>query len=296
MDLNTHTMLEVTGKCSKEFVDSKNGNMLQTLRIDSTRAAEADYNNLLRMDSTSHDIPYIENQRELSPAEKVFGIAELAEKILLEMKLLDIISANNICHSISAAIWGSSDIRRLLFLESRNRKALRLPLDFVATGKFSKGLRMLYMHGTSDNPKMIHLKVRVGAREGHLPVLGPLLRSVLISDPPIQRAEIRPACCMHLFDDVGVVRKAKSDYPGPTEVIVESGITFGNLLLAAEQAQHSHRHCAHAMPLHHDKAGNVVPRIEFRAHFKAPAEDSAIGDLGEHPSGRRFYEERFHAL
>jgi hypothetical protein len=151
------------------------------------------------------------------------------------------------------------------------------------------------MGGRSESAyETVHLKVRIGTCDGRLPVLGPLMRSMLISDPPIRCVEIRPECCLHYFDGMRAMMKGGPDYLRPKGLVVESGITCGDLLLAAERAHYSHRHCRRARPSHRDKASNVVPHIEFRTEFRIPAGGCVKGGLGEHLGGWMFYQERYY--
>jgi hypothetical protein len=113
--MTTHTTTDATSKDDKDSAESTPISIPQAHTVAYTNGAEAEQDTLTMINSAPHDSRSIEDESEISSAEKVFRIAELAEKILLEMEPLDIISASNICRSISATVWGSPDIRRLLF-------------------------------------------------------------------------------------------------------------------------------------------------------------------------------------
>jgi hypothetical protein len=233
MEMTTHTTTDANSRCDEESADLLHISFPQMESLAYANGAENEDNTLtMTTTKTRHESRSMEDERELSPAEKVFGVAELAEKILLKLEPLDIISTSNIYRSISAAIWDSPTIRRLLFLEPQNGKSLRLPLDVFARKKLFNIIMMRWTHEDGDiGNHRIGLQVLIGPPPDPEPVLGSLLRAMLISDPPVHCVDILSDCYACEFTS-----RNGPNHPQPEKLVNETGLTFGDLLSAAEQA------------------------------------------------------------
>lgn len=204
-------------------------------------------------------------------ADKVFGTPELLERILLSVNTFTAFYA---CYTVSKTfkntIQGSLKLQRKLGLQ----RDIRAELSLKARGLITphSGLR-LDMHAvsfreTQAGPKM-EAELLIGGRAHEAKKPGSRLRSVQLTQPPMQNLKAYVLCCSGSH-----VRR----YPPyrPVSMHNQSGITIGELYDKLVLLRKAHGDCASAEIGDHDEEGVVHPRVRFNAVLALREDDYAV--------------------
>ncbi|KAK5691475.1 hypothetical protein LTR97_011468 [Elasticomyces elasticus] len=217
-------------------------------------------------------------------AEKVFGIPELAEMILLQLPTADLFRAMQTCKTLAEARnspqaspkilarlgfrphpnsrWFSIFTSRISDMEARtlkgypqhvgkNQLVRRFFCDNVAT-------KTAWDRAIGSGNITVRAKFTEGRdwRQMPLPVVGARFRSMLICQPPIKEMSVLASCCRRLHT-------AETAEAAP-KISNATGLTVGDLYDATVDHAQRHMECVHAYSNHYDEeTGTVNATITF---------------------------------
>lgn len=238
-------------------------------------------------------------------ARRVFGVAELTEKILSFLDIPDMLHVMQVDKSFLDTIEGSTKLLNQLRVRPDHPR-------FCSVLKTStQSLRNKYI--ATSSMTFPHLKVRVSdsymgsqdASTESFPVystssscdigksvrkafiqgvvefdgtssklrVGERLRKMLICQPPLREIHGYVECCQLRASRPSTIRP-KDD--STFAVKADTGITTGHLYDAAKEAVERHRLCPHARTALHDENGLVCPAVFFEAGANLELDDPLI--------------------
>ena len=221
-------------------------------------------------------------------AQKVFGTAELFEKILCHLGPSDILSAVQINRSTSGAIANSPNLQCMLHLRAKNDGSVSTLFNFLYDDR-EKGLHKwlwVDMHSWSDSEVSVSAWFRKYGSSGVLkatkPSIGNVGRRMLVCQPAPSEMKYWADCCNsspHYKQGSWEWHDGHGDVPLPSVVQTitsASGITIGDMYDATMKLREEHRLCPLANEEDHTPDGWVVPTVKFEATIQLPPEYTEI--------------------
>ncbi|KAK3661702.1 hypothetical protein LTR56_000191 [Elasticomyces elasticus] len=217
-------------------------------------------------------------------AEKVFGIPELAEMILLQLSTADLIQAMQTCKTLAEAInspqaspkiltrlglrphpnsrWFSIFTARISDMEARTLKGYPQHVEKAQLVRrfFCDSLttKTAWNRAIGSGNITVRAKFTEGRdwRQMPLPVVGSRFRSMLICQPPIKEMSVLASCCRRLYTTETAEAAPK--------ISNATGLTVGDFYNATVDHAQRHMGCVHAYSNHHDEeTGKVDATITF---------------------------------
>ncbi|KAK4957153.1 hypothetical protein LTR10_005111 [Elasticomyces elasticus] len=215
----------------------------------------------------NHDpLKTLPSNRSQKAAERVFGIPELAEIILLELDTYSTLQAMQACTALAATI-ASPRIQIKLGLRAQSNSDWYSPFNH-AQGDRSIGSQSVKSMILARLEGQLH---RDYSELAEMSRFGERIQSMLICQPPITEMAIRVNCC----------RTASIDHARwqAERVKNSQGITLGDLLHATIQYQEKHQLCPHASHSHHDVVtGFVRVEVTFQGEVLLEQDDPVFED------------------
>ncbi|KAK5677577.1 hypothetical protein LTS10_010149 [Elasticomyces elasticus] len=254
------------------------------------------------------------SDRSQEAAERVFGIAELAESILLEVDSFSILQAMQVCTALAATI-ASPRIQTKLGLRAQPDSDWFSPFcgyesnsssgsQSVERSGFYKILTCQLVSAVSLDREMEDVMeprrmLLYASFEGHfdchydepakLPQVGERIQSMLICQPPITEMAIQLTCCLPDDEDYTRIEADK--------VVNSQGITLGDLLRATIQYRENHKLCPYAHESHHDlETGFVKVDVSFWGELRLDPSDPVFASGSGHFSSEGRVSTPIHGL
>ncbi|KAF2172382.1 hypothetical protein M409DRAFT_50090 [Zasmidium cellare ATCC 36951] len=228
-------------------------------------------------------------------AQKVFDVAELLEKILLNCEYHDFISAMQVNRTFAQAFRRSARIQQVMGLRAITDGS---PFSPVANAFFvSRGCMIRledhhrYGHQVQDNEVVVSAIFNGSSpfEEHPLPRISERFRDTLVCQPPIKQMRVRAGCCE---DPLFRRRNANNLQPHPPSLTSladrdeemqqlhsidsETGITLGQVLDETRRLRDEHRYCPDAYPGLHRDDGTVDVHVHFEAILQLPRDDPVL--------------------
>ncbi|KAI6870189.1 hypothetical protein KC338_g2797 [Hortaea werneckii] len=203
--------------------------------------------------------------------QKVFGVPELLELILLNFNVVDLLRLQQVSRQVRDAVKTSKKVQQRMFLipsGSTHRRVLpifpskedyRSPVKDSLLTPILLDMKLQYLpasQGFKATMQLFARSIGLRYRRGFL--------QMQLTDPPVRRLSVKCWCsCVRFAPPFNVL------FDGTPDVIIneKDGITLGRLLEAFKQVAEGYKTCPHAQPQYHDRYGNVI------------LEHTAVGDL-----------------
>lgn len=218
-------------------------------------------------------IPYEARRTKAAAAlaDKVFGTPELLERILLSVNTYTVFFA---CYIVSKTfkntIEGSLKLQRKLGLQPDLQAELSLEARVLITPHSGLRLemRVVGFRETEEGPQMA-VELLIGGRAHEAKNPGSRLRSVQLTQPPMQDLKAYVLCCSG-------GRGWRYPPYRPVSLHKETGITIGELYDKLMLLRKEHSDCASAEIDDHDEEGVVHPRVRFNGSLVLREDDYAV--------------------
>lgn len=222
-------------------------------------------------------------QQELSDSvraptlQSILGVTELAENILFNLGVQDLHRIRRVNRRTCEVIAGSIKLQQQLHLRPRSSGHLEIFIptrkprlkanvrvrlwEAVWTPLTIRDLRNLEYNGNHQGmPAKFTI---VSCRHFDSKELGPRVLSMLVFQPPVYEMTTEMSCC-------------KSHAPSRFKVTSSTGITYADLMKAAEELRVSHKLCSYAKLRHLDAAGYVDVWPKFHAITRLEIDDPMV--------------------
>ncbi|KAK5735839.1 hypothetical protein LTR17_007851 [Elasticomyces elasticus] len=218
----------------------------------------------------NHDpLKTLPSERSQKAAERVFGIAELAEIILLELDTYSILQAMQACTALAATIT-SPRIQTKLGLRAQSNS------DWYSPFNHSQGDRSIGSQSVKSSNFHKTLVCRVVRSWEMEDVTRPGLAVILARFEGQLHRDYGELAEMSKFGER--IQSMLVCQPPITEMVIR-GITLGDLLHATIQYQEKHQLCPHASESHHDVVtGFVRVEVTFQGEVLLEPDDPVFED------------------
>ena len=216
-------------------------------------------------------IYYNERRSEGSTAaQKVFDVPELLELILLHhVTISDVMSVYQVSRGLRDIIDGSSKLQSRLFLKTTSETSDKRAVLSIRLPSFTC-VKMYSLRGDDG----IRVSARVWMSRGKcLPAIGPRWRRMLLSQPPMQEAEVSLSSATAGFDTTSTDRVYVER--------CERGITIGHVLNAAERMIEQRTQCED--PSESDDDSSEPEEDPSESEEECRVDARAVHFLGEVP-------------
>ncbi|KAF7191432.1 hypothetical protein HII31_07455 [Pseudocercospora fuligena] len=216
-------------------------------------------------------------------AQKLFDVAELLEKILLNLDFANMIRVQQANSIFRNAFEQSARLQQITGQRSTTEGPTFSPLAnpfFI-----SRGCLVRFQHTSrrasqplADDEVLISAKFSsVNPFESQeLPMVGSMLQKVLVCQPPLTRMTIRTSCCHDPFQHQPTTTTRQNPIKEIPELYVKTGITLGHILERTQKLQEAHRSCPNADLGQHRDDGSIDVQVYFEAIRKLSPEDPIL--------------------
>ncbi|KAK4895563.1 hypothetical protein LTR27_006346 [Elasticomyces elasticus] len=220
----------------------------------------------------------------VTPARRVIDLPELAELIFMQLDIEDLLRMMRVDQTSRTTILSTPALQRKLhLLPNANAHVHLLPTTRLADPRYRRNSNggVVVTHGNLL-PRLSRFSISNEKREQELrleysqvlvrfhnplPRLGARIRSMLVSQPPVYKMEVRLNCCKPLCASPMI------DIPHLTN---NGGLTMGDFHEAAGKLMEQHTNCPFADPSCHDVAGNVDIYVCFEGAIKLRDDDATV--------------------
>ena len=223
-------------------------------------------------------------------AQRVFGVPELLEHILLYLHPHDIFRAQATNKTLFDTIAGSMNLQRHLNLIPYKESYYRTPFN-CHSPPWSLGVNLCKLLSappgqTLGGPTDFYLDVKFFSDR---PKIGSRCRSILICQPPVYEITGWASCCARLHHE----RPSGIPALSRLHVVSKTGITVGDLLDAQEALIREHSTCTYARAEDHDVNGRVQVRASFNCDIRLAPDDPRLRSRSDKLMEARAHHQRF---
>ncbi|KXS95153.1 hypothetical protein AC578_5108 [Pseudocercospora eumusae] len=221
--------------------------------------------------------------KSAAKAHKLFDIAELLEKVLLNLDFASMIRVQQAHSVFRNAFKQSARLQQVTGLRPSSEGPTYSPLANLFF--ISRGCLVRFQHTSRRGTRpLADDEVFISATfssvdpfdSRELPTVGPMLQKSLVCQPPLTTMTIRTSCCHDPIQHRSTTARLQSTIKETPQLYVKTGITLGIILEQTKKLRDAHRLCPNADIGQHRDDGTVDVQVYFEAIRKLSPGDPIL--------------------